>query len=194
MTQTETHSARRAMIDSQLRTSGINDPAVLARMDAVAREDFVSPALAANAYVDRALPAGDAGSLAAPVFYGALLTEAKPAAGDRVLVVEGGSGYLAALVGPMVASVTTVSADTAAAKAPRGSFTLILVDGAVEGFPDTLAKALDDDGRVVTGLVERDVTRLASGRKVGGSVAFLTISEMGIPRLKAFDRPRTWSF
>ena len=39
--------ARRSMIDSQLRTSGINDPAVLKRMAAVAREQFVGRRTAA---------------------------------------------------------------------------------------------------------------------------------------------------
>jgi protein-L-isoaspartate O-methyltransferase len=37
---------RKAMIDSQLRVSGVNDPAVLAAFAAVPREDFV-PASAA---------------------------------------------------------------------------------------------------------------------------------------------------
>jgi protein-L-isoaspartate(D-aspartate) O-methyltransferase len=34
-------AARRAMIDSQLRTSGVNEPWVLARFAAVPRENFV---------------------------------------------------------------------------------------------------------------------------------------------------------
>ena len=37
-------AARRAMIDSQLRVSGINDPAILAAFLAVPREDFVPEA------------------------------------------------------------------------------------------------------------------------------------------------------
>ena len=41
---TETNVARSAMIDSQLRVSGVNDPRVLAAMASVAREDFVPAA------------------------------------------------------------------------------------------------------------------------------------------------------
>ena len=37
----DTARARRAMIDSQLRTSGVNEEYVLARMLAVPREDFL---------------------------------------------------------------------------------------------------------------------------------------------------------
>ena len=42
-------AARKAMIDSQLRTSGVNEPFVLERMAAVAREDFVPAAAPAVA-------------------------------------------------------------------------------------------------------------------------------------------------
>ncbi|MGQ2929276.1 MAG: protein-L-isoaspartate O-methyltransferase, partial [Sphingopyxis sp.] len=45
---------RAAMIDSQLRTNDVIDPAIVAAMGAVAREDHVPPALASVAYMDRA--------------------------------------------------------------------------------------------------------------------------------------------
>ena len=45
------------MIDSQLRTSGVNEPWVLAAMAGVAREDFVPAAARSAAYIDRAIAA-----------------------------------------------------------------------------------------------------------------------------------------
>ena len=67
-------------------------------------------------------------------------------------------------------------------------------DGAIEHVPVALAKLIAEGGRIVTGLVERGVTRLATGRKAGGSLGLLTLAEIGIPRLAAFDRPPSWSF
>ena len=46
---TDSYVARRAMIDSQLRTSGVNEEYVLARMFAVPREDFLPAEKAAQA-------------------------------------------------------------------------------------------------------------------------------------------------
>ena len=46
----------------------------------------------------------------------------------------------------------------------------------------------------MTGLVERGVTRLATGRKAGKALGLLPLAEMGIPRLGAFDKPASWSF
>ena len=186
-------AARRAMIDSQLRTSGVNDAAVLERMRAVPREDHVPAGARGVAYMDRAIALDDGGHIAAPVFYGALLREARPGAGDSALVVDGGSGYLPALVGPLAGAMKVVSPD-AAGGSLRGKFTLILVDGALEVFPDMLVKRLADDGRVVAGLVENGVTRLTVGRKAGGGIGWMRLAEMGIPRLPVFDAPKRWSF
>lgn len=187
-------TARRAMIDSQLRTSGVNEEYVLARMLAVPREDFLPADKAAVAYIDRAVTLAEAGHLAAPLFYGKLLLEAAPAPADRVLVVSGGTGYLAALLRPLVAELTEVTAAEALALTGTASHTLIVIDGAIEQLPDSLTAQLAEDGRIVTGLVLRQVTRLAAGRKVAGQVNLLPLEDLGIPVLHAFDAPKGWSF
>ena len=191
---TDLAAARRAMIDSQLRTSGVNDPAVLEAFARVAREDHVPASARAHAYIDRALPLGDGHALAAPLFHGRMLVEAGLRSDDTVLVVSCGSGYLAELLEGLVAKVTTVSAADAAAGKAKGSYSLVLIDGAIEQLPDAVAARIEDAGRLVTGLVERGVTRLATGRKAAGAVALLPLAEMGIPVLAEFAAPKRWSF
>ncbi|MBY6015264.1 protein-L-isoaspartate O-methyltransferase [Qipengyuania gaetbuli] len=197
-TQTQTRpdyaAARKAMIDSQLRTSGVNEAFVLERMGTVAREDFVPDSAKGTAYMDRAIRLADGGFLPAPLFHGAMLAEARPTSEDKVLVVDAGSGYLPALVKPLVASLDVTSPDKAANAKKKGEYTLVLVDGAIEHIPAGLAKLVADNGRIVTGLVERGVTRLATGRKAGKALGLLPLAEMGIPRLGAFDKPASWSF
>lgn len=187
--------ARRAMIDSQLRTSGVNEPWVLAAMARVRREDFVPQACRAAAYTDRTLALGDGRFLAAPLVHGKILSEAAPLASDKALLVGDGQGYLAALLRPLVGELECVApGDMAAAKPRRGAFSLIVIDGAIEELPDSLAASLADDGRLVTGLVERGVTSLAVGRKAGASVALLPLAELGIPVLTQFAASKGWSF
>ena len=187
-------AARKAMIDSQLRTSGVNDAFVLERMKAVPREDFVPEGARATAYMDRAIRLEGGGFLPAPLFHGAMLAEARPEATDRVLVIDAGSGYLPALLSPLSATVDVITPEDAANGSKQGDYTLILVDGAIEHVPDSLTKLVAEGGRIVTGMVERGVTRLATGRKSGKALALLPLAEMGIPRLGAFDRPQSWSF
>lgn len=184
-------AARRAMIDSQLRPSGVNDPEVLAAFNRVPREDFVPAACRGVAYMDRAVPLGNGLVLAPPLTHGLMLQEAQPSATDLALLVDGGTGYLAALVKPLIATLDVV----APGDKPKGKgYTLLLIDGAIEVLPDALAAALADDGRVVTGLIERGVTRLAVGRKAAGRVGFLTLAEADFAPLPGFERPKTWSF
>lgn len=192
----DTSTARRTMIDSQLRPSGVNEEYVLARMLAVPREDFLPAAKASLAYIDRAVALGESGHLAAPVFYGKLLVEAAPQPEDRVLVVGGGTDYLAALLRPLVGELTVLSAAEAATATATsaGGYSLIVIDGAIEQLPGALAALLAEDGRLVTGLLLRQVTRLASGRKVAGKVNCQPLEDLGIPVLHAFDAPKRWTF
>lgn len=188
-------ASRRAMIDSQLRTSGVNDEFVLTRMLAVPREEHVPAGARGTAYIDRAITLDNGRRIAAPLFYGMVLSEAQPNTDDTVLVVDAGSGYLPALVKPLVRSVDVISPEEAMANSrKRTAYSLILIDGAVENVPDTIAKRLADGGRIVTGLAAKGVTRLATGRKAAKDVAMLPLAEIGIPRLPEFDTPTSWSF
>ena len=190
---TQAAAARRAMIDCQLRVSGVNDPAVLAAMAGVAREDFVPEQTRSSAYIDRALPLADGQALAAPLVQGKILNEASIQPGEAVLVVSP-AGYLAALAAQMGATVSALAPAAAATTKKGDTVSLILIDGAVAQLPAGLMSRLAEGGRIVTGLVERGVTRLAFGRKIAGEVALLPLAEIGMPVLAEFAAPRRWSF
>ena len=197
MTLTENRppdAARRAMIDSQLRTSGVNEPWVLAAMAGIAREDFLPANARAAAYIDRAVPLGNGRFLAAPVVHGMMLTEARPTAADTALLVGDGGGYLAALLRPLVGSLVALDPAEASAKGEDQAYTLIVIDGAVEDLPAALSARLAEGGRLVTGLIQRGITRLATGQKAAGQVALLPLIEIGIPVLPELAAPRRWSF
>jgi len=188
-------AARKAMLDSQLRTSGISAGYVLARMGEVAREDFVPASARGVAYVDRAIALGSGRYLAAPLVQGTMLQEARPTATDKALLVDGGSGYLAELLRPLVGSLKVMSPTEAmAAPRKRGDFTLLVIDGAIGLLPENLMQGLVDGGRVVCGAIENGLTRLATGRKAAGEVALLPLAEIGIPALPEFARKKEWSF
>lgn len=186
-------AARRAMIDSQLRTSGVNEPWILEAMGALPREDFVPEAMRSAAYIDRAIPLENGHMLAAPLVHGRMLAEARPVESDKALLIGHSDGYLAALLRHRVGALSTLLPAEAASPGD-GDFSLIVIDGAVEDLPEALAGRLANDGRLVTGQVLRGVTRLAIGRKVSGAIALLPLAEMGIPVLAEFAAPKRWTF
>ena len=190
-TTTALPPARRAMIDSQLRTSGVNEAWVLSAMAACRREDYVPADQAGHAYIDRALPLGNGRFLASPLVHGRMLAQAAPQRGDKVLIIGNGNGYLPALVTPLAGSVTVIDAKDAV---PGGDYSLIIIDGAIEVLPDAVSGALAEGGRIVTGCIERGVARLAAGRKSAGTVALTTLCDLPVPALAEFAAPKHWSF
>lgn len=195
MTDTDTFArARRAMIESQLRTSGVNAEFVLKRMSVVPREKHVPEGRQSAAYMDRAIRLEN-GALAAPLFHGMMLQEAEPEGSEQVLIVDNGSGYLPELVGPLVAEMTVISPEEALKAGRKGKgANLLLIDGAVEDVPAKLASRLSEGARIVTGLTTNGVTRLAVGRKSDSGVSLLPVHDIGIPQIAAFDKPKGWSF
>ena len=119
MTELSFEPMRRAMVASQLRTTGVNDPRVIAAMGEVARERFVPAERAALAYADATVPLADGRALNPPMALGRLLTEAQLQGDERALVIAAGTGYAAAVLDRLAGSVTAVEEDAALAAAAR---------------------------------------------------------------------------
>ena len=108
------------MVESQLRTSDVDDPRVIAVMARVPREDFVPAQRRAMAYVDRPIPLGSGRALNPPLVTGRLLKEAQVEAGDKVLLIGAATGYAAALLTGLGATVTAVEEEGVADIAAPG--------------------------------------------------------------------------
>ena len=183
------------MIDGQLRPSGVNADYVLRRMGEVPREEYVPAAVRDIAYMDRAIALENGGWLSAPLVQGMLLQEADPSMQDSAIVVDGGSGYLAELLRPLVGTLTVLSPEEALGGGQQGEgASLLLVDGAAEELPKGLIDRLGDGARIVTGTLDSGISRIAVGRKSGGGISLLPVLDAGVPRIADFDKPKGWSF
>jgi protein-L-isoaspartate(D-aspartate) O-methyltransferase len=185
---------RRAMIESQLRTSGVTDPWVLAAMGRVAREAFVPEVLRATAYMDRSIALADGSMLNPPVATALMLQAAEVSADDNVLLVGSAKGYVAALLGDRVARLTTVDAGNLGGASASAPYSLIIVDGAAEELPEALTKCAAEGARLVTGIAEGAVTRLAKGYVHGGKAALRPFADSEIAPLAAFARKPEFVF
>ena len=205
-------AARQAMVDSQLRPQGVNDPAVIEAMSLVPREQFVPDEQKALAYIDRALPIGDDRALPAPAVTGLLLTALAPIRGERALVIGAGTGYSAAVLTEMGIATEAVESSSSLAAVARqngvevvegalesghptgGAYDMVLIDGAVEVIPDAIVEQLTDGGRLGGAIVDKGITRLIVGRKAGTGFGYLTVADAATPALPGFQRPHAFSF
>lgn len=216
MTEHNFANMRRAMIASQLRTTGTNDPRVLAAMGEVPRERFVPAERVSLAYADALVPLKPGRDFNSPMALGRLLTEAVPRRGERVLAIGVATGYAAAVLERLVGPLVAVEEDAELAAAARanlagcevklveaalpkgckagGPYDLILIDGAVGFVPDGLIAQLADGGRLAAGLVDDGITRLAIGRRAGEGFGMTAFADAAAAILPGFAKPRAFRF
>lgn len=210
-------AARRHMIESQLRPSDVSDPVVIAAMAVTRREDFVPTAQQHLAYIDRAVPLSGGRVLNPALSSGLLLTRAELSGNEKVLLIGAGTGYLAALLAGIVAkvvavednralvehasaalggmaNVTVIESDLTQGHAADAPYDLIIIDGAVQQVPDSLVAQLAEGGRLLAGVDEAGVSRLAMGRRQAGAFALIPFADTDIAPLAAFARPKSYSF
>lgn len=207
---------RAAMVDCQLRTNDVIDPAIVAAMGSVPRERFVPDALASVAYIDRAIALDGDRRLNPPLVTARLLVAAELSAGQSVLLVGAATGYAAALLAALGVSVTAVESEPALAAHARAAlsgaavtlvegplnagapghapFDRIIIDGAVELLPAALVAQLAEGGILVCALGEGAVTRLARGVKIAGTLALRPFADMDAGALPGFAKPKVFSF
>jgi protein-L-isoaspartate(D-aspartate) O-methyltransferase len=140
--------ARRMMVDNQVRTVDVTDPAVTSAMLDIPREKFVPSALRPFAYLDEDLLVREAGEegparyLMEPAPFARLVQAAEIGRGDVVLDVGCATGYSSAVLARLASSVVAVEPDPhLAAEANRiltelGVDNVAVVGGSLEeGYP-----------------------------------------------------------
>jgi protein-L-isoaspartate(D-aspartate) O-methyltransferase len=171
-------TARRNMVDGQVRPSDVTDINIINAMLEVPREAFVPASQRALAYLDLDLDVSEGAAtkrfLIKPAVTAKMLQAAEIGATDNVLVVGCATGYSAAVVARLAGRVTATESDPALAAKARdilaqtgfgqvtveaaaaadglaanAPYDVIVLDGATEITPDRLYQQLRDGGRLV---------------------------------------------
>jgi protein-L-isoaspartate(D-aspartate) O-methyltransferase len=100
--------ARFAMIEQQVRPWDVLDPRVLDALMAVHREDFVAQAHRQLAFADLPLPLAHGEVMMKPVVEGRMLQALALEAGEAVLEIGTGSGFITACLARLARAVTSI--------------------------------------------------------------------------------------
>ena len=217
MTEQNFLAMRAAMVASQLRTNNVSDPRVVTAIEGVARERFVPVERRALAYIDVPVPLGRGRALNAPMATARLLTEAQLSPVDKLLIIGAATGYAAAVAAELVGSIIAVEEDealivqaqinladdarVAVVSGPLSAgyrenmpYDVILIDGAVEQVGADIIAQLAQNGRLLTGIDDGGITRLAAGRKVGDICTLIAFADIETVRLPGFEIPKSFAF
>lgn len=164
--------ARETMVEQQVRPWDVFQPRVLETIARLPRERFVADAHRALAYSDLALPIGHGESMLKPVIEGRALEALAIGAGEDVLEIGTGSGYLTACLGALARDVVSLERHADLAEAARGRlqaqaianvrietadafawdterrFDAVCVGGAVDAVPARFVRWLRPGGRM----------------------------------------------
>jgi len=173
-------AARERMVRDDIAAGGVTDERVLAAMRATPRHEFVPGPQRNLAYFDMSLPIGEAQTISGPFVVAYMTEKLEPKPTDRVLEIGTGSGYQAAVLAPLVATVYSIEInDKLGEKAARtlarlgyknvvtkigdgflgwpehSPFDKIIVTCSPEDVPRPLVSQLAEGGRMVIPVGER---------------------------------------
>lgn len=212
--------ARFNMIEQQIRPWNVEDPAVLALLSTVKREDFVPLAQKALAFTDMAITLPGGQTMLAPRVQGRLLQDAAIAPTDNVLEIGTGTGFMTALMASQAHRVISLEinpeiADMARANLQRAGihnvevrvadaakgipadapFDVIVLGGSLAEVPQSLMNLLKVGGRLV-GIVGSEPIMHAQRITRTSDTNFTSVDlwDDNVPRLANFPQPSRFKF
>jgi len=212
-------TARRMMVDGQIRTANVTDLDLIAAMLAVPRERFVPASLAAQAYCDGEIAIAAHRVLLKPMVLAKLIQAAGVGRTDHVLDVGCGTGYGSAVLARLAGSVVALEQDedlarqSKAALAATGDgciatvtgpltagwpvaapYDVILLNGATEITPEILGQQLKPSGRLACIFGRGPTGKAVLYREIEGRLVGRPAFDSAAPLLPGFAAPPAFVF
>ncbi len=163
------------MLESQIRPNKVIDESVLSAFSEIPRELFVQKSMRDIAYIDEDLPLSNGRYLMEPMILARLIQSLELSVSDNVMIIGVGTGYSAAIISQIVASVIGIESRANLIQKAESNLTslditnavlfkerlqdgyskeapynAILIDGGVSFIPDNILNQLANDGRLVS--------------------------------------------
>jgi protein-L-isoaspartate(D-aspartate) O-methyltransferase len=217
-------TARRNMVDGQIRPSSVTDWRIIDAMRAVPRDAFVPANQRELAYLDLDLDVSGPGAverwLLRPVVTARLLQAANLQLSEHVLVVGCATGYFPALAAKLAGRVTATESEGPLAAQARdvlqrlggfgnvevhtaaavegvpasGPYDAIILNGATEIVPTPLYRQLRDGGRLVGIFSLGRTPRAELVTRSGDDFGQRKLFDVSAPALPGLQRPAGFVF
>jgi len=203
--------ARQHMINSQIRTNDVTDPAILTSFRAVPRENFVPAGQRALAYSDVHIETDKGRYLIRPRDFSKILDAAEILPSDIVLDIACGRGYSTAVLAGLcdtvvgldddedrvnhasdllmksdVTNAAIVKGDLKSGAREHGPFNVIVISGSVSEVPKTWLDQLANGGRLVAVIQNGPMGRVTVFTRSGDAIGERVVFDASVPTLVGF--------
>ncbi|MFC0341139.1 protein-L-isoaspartate O-methyltransferase family protein [Paracoccus niistensis] len=209
---------RTMMVDTQVRPNDVTKYNVIAAMLEIPREEFVPDSRRDVAYVGENIEIARGRVVLEPRTIAKMIDALDLQPTELVLNLAAGYGYTAAVLGRLAQAVVAVEEDAEmAAEATRrlagigadnvavvqgplaaghkaeAPYDAILIEGAIEELPESLAGQLAEGGRIIALFLDATVGVVRSGVKLDGVITWRYAFNAGAPVLPGFRRVREFT-
>ena len=212
--------ARFNMVEQQIRTWMVLEPAALAALSAVEREKFTPVAYQALAYADTEIPLAHGQTMLPPRIDARLMHDLHLQGHETVLEVGTGSGYLTALLAQRAQHVISLEIHPALAQAAQshlqaagvhnaevrvgngatavvaeGPFDAIVLGGSVAEVPASLLGQLKVGGKLIAVVGEDPIMHATLFTRTGDQQWHSrALWDTAVPGLEGFGKPSHFQF
>lgn len=209
---------RTMMVDTQVRPNDVTKYNVIAAMLEIPREEFVPDSRRDVAYVGENIEIARGRVVLEPRTIAKMIDALDLQPTELVLNLAAGYGYTAAVLGRLAQAVVAVEEDAEmAAEATRrlagigadnvavvqgplaaghkaeAPYDAILIEGAIEELPESLAEQLAEGGRIIALFLDATVGVVRSGVKLDGVITWRYAFNAGAPVLPGLRRVREFT-
>ena len=211
-------AAREAMVDCQVRPSDVTKYPIIDALLRTPREKYIPKEKQSIAYMGEHITISKNRVILDPRTFAKMLDTAAINSNELVLDVACGTGYSTAVIAHLAEVVVATESNEAFADFARealenesvdnaivvnatfvdgavkhGLYDVIIIQGAIQNFPDTLTKQLKDGGRVIAIFANGAMGQCKIGIKKGKSIAWRSEFDATAPLLEGFTEPKIFS-
>ncbi len=206
------NTARKNMLESQIRTNDVTDKRIQSAIMEVPRECFVPKSKRSLAYSDRYIDIGSGRFMMRPRDFAKMLEFANIDNNDVVLAIGSGRGYEIAVMARLAETVIAVEqddeladkasklldecgtrnaaivkSDLRAGTPEHGPFDVIFASGAISEMPKSWIDQLADNGRIIACIADGNIGRVKLFHKTRDTIGEKTVFDANIPLLPGFE-------
>ena len=215
----DSHSLNKKMVEGQIKPIGGMQKNVLDAFNSINRDDFVPKNLKGNSFSERNLFLKRDRFVLKANLIAKIISVLNISNEENVLVIGSSTGYSSAVISRIAETVISIEEDKEllvfseeAVKKngidnivfinnamiegcpEQGPFNAIIIEGSIDEVPLKILDQLDSDGRLIAMINDQEVSKVIQYQKKNNAFTERFLFSCSAPKLKSFNKRKSFSF